>query len=200
VTQSQSHPNIKTCAIRTNGVIGNHDANIFPLFAQLPRRINVGPGTNLYDFTGVDNLALAHVLAAENLLTSATANGKAFFVTDAHPRPMRKVLEMVWAELDNHESDDEVIIQDSASNRYPFWIIPVWFIRGAVGVTNLLLRAIGLELPLSVGEIDDGVAQRYFNNTRARDILGYSPSIPLEQSIKDACNSYKKRLAVGAAS
>jgi sterol-4alpha-carboxylate 3-dehydrogenase (decarboxylating) len=191
---SHSSSPIKTCAIRTHGVIGNHDNNIVPLFAQLPRRINVGPGTNLYDFTGVDNLALAHVLAVENLLGSATANGKAFFVTDAHPRPMRQVLEMVWTELDSSERVKKAQGIASAEDRYPFWIVPVWFVRGVAMSTNFLFRAVGKGGLLSVGELNDGICQRYFNNTRAKEILGYVPSVPLEQSIKDACNSYKERL------
>jgi sterol-4alpha-carboxylate 3-dehydrogenase (decarboxylating) len=195
---SRSQSSIKTCAIRTHGVIGKHDNNIVPLFAQLPRRINIGPGTNLYDFTGVDNLALAHVLAVENLLGSATANGKAFFVTDAHPRPMRQVLEMVWTELDSSERVKKAQSMASAEDHYPFWIIPVWFVRGVAMSTNFLLRALGKDGLLSVGEINDGICQRYFNNTRAKEILGYVPSVPLEQSIKDACNSYKERLGVAS--
>lgn len=98
---SDEHP-FKTCAIRTHGVIGTNDNNIIPLLVSTPRHISLGAGKNQFDFTGADNVALAHVLALENLLLShePSAHGRAFFVTDGRPLPMRDVQEMIWQEFD----------------------------------------------------------------------------------------------------
>jgi len=192
---SSIHPQIKTCALRTQAVIGKHDKNLVPLFAKLPRGINIGPGTNLYDFTGADNIALAHVLAVENLLGPSITNGKAIFVTDGQPRPMRQVIEMVWAELDKANGDS--VAQNFTKHRYPYWTIPVWLIYGVLYFVIPFLRLVGMKSPISLNEIGDGVSQRYFDNTRAKEILGYVPVVPLEQSIRDACNSYIKGTSVG---
>jgi sterol-4alpha-carboxylate 3-dehydrogenase (decarboxylating) len=182
---------MKACAIRTNGVIGANDQNIIPLVAKVPRGINIGPGTNLADFTGVGNVALGHVLAVENLLASGTANGLAFYITDGHPRTMRQVLEMIWTELDNNdEANPDSYV---AVRQYPHWVIPVWLICTALRVINMIARLIGKNGPLTINEIGDGASQRYFDITRSREILGYVPVVPLEQSVRDACRSYKKR-------
>ena len=181
---------IKTCAIRTHGVIGKQDKNIVPLFATVPRGINIGPGTNLYDFTGAENVALAHVLAVESLLGHASANGRAFYVTDGRPKPMRQVMEMVWTELDKEDAEDEP--QNLTNPRYPFRKIPIWLIYGILWFVNLVFRIIGKTTPISLKEIGDGVSQRYFDISVAKEILKYDPPVPLEQSIRDACHSYKK--------
>ncbi|KAK9234086.1 hypothetical protein V1525DRAFT_414178 [Lipomyces kononenkoae] len=65
-------------------------------------------GSNLYDFTYAPNLARAHVLAAENLLSITPAEasnplsaaGKSFFVTNAEPMPFGTFTEMLWAAFD----------------------------------------------------------------------------------------------------
>lgn len=188
---SPSHSQIKTCALRTHAIIGKHDKNLVPFFARVPRGISIGPGTNLYDFTGVENFALAHVLAVDNLLGPSTANGKAFNITDCQPRPMRQVMEMIWAELDKESSDNAA--QESTKHRYPYWTVPVWLVCGLLWFVNLLFRLVGKKGPISLEMIGDGLAQRYFDNTRAKEVLGYVPHVPLEQSIRDACDSYKKR-------
>ena len=63
----------------------------------------VGDNSNLWDFTYVDNLAQAHVLAAENLLTPETevehetAAGQAFMITNGQPVYFWDFARACWA-------------------------------------------------------------------------------------------------------
>ena len=63
----------------------------------------VGDNTNLWDFTYVDNVVYAHILAAENLLIpkdkleSGGAAGEAFFITNGQPVYFWDFARGVWA-------------------------------------------------------------------------------------------------------
>lgn len=80
--------NLKTLAIRPHLVWGPGDTQIIPRLLQRGRdgdlRI-VGSGRNKVDITYVDNVAHAHILAAENLENSASAAGEAFFISQGQP-------------------------------------------------------------------------------------------------------------------
>jgi sterol-4alpha-carboxylate 3-dehydrogenase (decarboxylating) len=214
---ADNHP-FKTCAIRTHAVIGTHDHNLVPRMATVPRNINIGQGQNLYDFTGVDNLALAHVLAIENLLgislsdwseasTSISpkgANRKAFFVTNDDPRPFRSLLELIWTELDRQgrlqkqaaQNPESVIPPTESEPDYKFTAIPVnvvyFFVWLATGISQVFRTD---PLGLTLEELGDSVSHRYFSNARAKEILGYAPIKSLEESIQEGCASYIARVA-----
>ena len=79
---------LKTCAIRPHLVWGPGDPHLIPRIVQRGRRGQlkiVGNGSNLVDISYIDNVAHAHVLAAENLNSSATAAGNAYFISQGEP-------------------------------------------------------------------------------------------------------------------
>ncbi|KAB8268545.1 hypothetical protein BDV30DRAFT_230606 [Aspergillus minisclerotigenes] len=57
----------------------------------------VGDGPNLWDVTYVTNVADAHVLAAENLMSSRTAAGEVFFTQNNEPITFRDFCLAIWA-------------------------------------------------------------------------------------------------------
>ena len=79
---------LATCAIRPHLVWGPGDPHLVPRLLERGRAgllKRVGDGTNLVDISYVDNVAYAHLLAAENLSARKTANGKAYFVSQDEP-------------------------------------------------------------------------------------------------------------------
>jgi sterol-4alpha-carboxylate 3-dehydrogenase (decarboxylating) len=148
-----------------------------------PRKISLGSGKNLYDFTSADNVGLAHVLAMDNLLGLASpnkdlegresANRLAFFITDGNPKPFRELQEMIWRVADNDP--------DKTYGKYT--VIPVWLFKA-------ILRFAGLfgKTAISPDEVGDAVAMRYFDISEARRVLGYTPerNKGLEESMRDA--------------
>jgi nucleoside-diphosphate-sugar epimerase len=79
---------IRTTAIRPHLVWGPGDTNLIPRLMARGRAGElkiVGNGTNLVDISYIDNVIYAHLLAAENLATSATAAGRSFFIGQQEP-------------------------------------------------------------------------------------------------------------------
>jgi sterol-4alpha-carboxylate 3-dehydrogenase (decarboxylating) len=59
----------------------------------------IGDNTNLFDWTYVDNVVHAHVLAADKLGTSRDVAGQVFHITNGEPLPFWDFPRMVWSRL-----------------------------------------------------------------------------------------------------
>lgn len=85
---SANSATLRTVALRPHLIFGPGDPHLFPrIIARAKQRklVQVGPGTNLVDISFVDNAAAAHVLALENLTTTATCAGKTYFISQGEP-------------------------------------------------------------------------------------------------------------------
>lgn len=79
---------LKTCAIRPHLVWGPGDPHLIPRLVARGKAGKlkiVGEGSNLVDISYIDNVAEAHILAAENLNSTATAAGNAYFISQGEP-------------------------------------------------------------------------------------------------------------------
>ena len=79
---------LKTCALRPHLVYGPGDPHLIPRLVERGKKRQlkiVGSGRNLVDISYIDNVADAHVLAAENLNSTATAAGNAYFISQGEP-------------------------------------------------------------------------------------------------------------------
>jgi len=173
-----STEHFRTVAIRTHGVFSAYDTNILPLLISAPRSIHLGPGTNLYDFTYAPNLAQAHILAATNLLSFHTSSpssvaGQAFFVTNAEPIPFREFVSKIWEEYDGEKSRRGVTVPVGLAK------VLVW-----IGEKIALLR--GEKPLLTIKTLGDSVSERWFDNGKAREFLGYVPVVGLSEGVKRA--------------
>jgi sterol-4alpha-carboxylate 3-dehydrogenase (decarboxylating) len=156
-----------------------------------PRNLHLGPGTNLYDFTYAPNVALAHILAAKNLLSIAPAEasnpssaaGKAFFITNCEPVPFRSFLEMVWAAFPLRKNGEE---KQSKGFTLPtrVAVVLIWISQKVAEIAR--------KKPfLTMNGLGDSLSQRWFDNTAAKSVLGYFPTVTLEQGLGEAAASLK---------
>jgi len=79
---------LNTCAIRPHLVWGPGDPHLIPRLLERGREgelKKVGNCKNLVDISYVENVAAAHIQAARNLESSATAAGKAYFISQGKP-------------------------------------------------------------------------------------------------------------------
>ena len=87
-------------ALRPRLIWGPGDAQILPRLVERSRagrlRI-VGSGDNLVDTTYIDNAAQAHFDAFEHLRPGAACAGKAYFISNGEPKPMRELLNALLA-------------------------------------------------------------------------------------------------------
>ncbi len=91
---------LAVAALRPHLIWGPGDPHLVPRILDRARRGKlklVGSGENRVDSVYIDNAAEAHVLAAEALQPGAACAGKAYFITNGEPLPMRELLNKILA-------------------------------------------------------------------------------------------------------
>jgi len=141
----------------------------------------VGDGMNMWDTVYVGNVADAHVLALENLLSEhPTAAGEAFFIQNNEPTSFREFCLQVWKSYNGHT---------------PPFTVPIP--AGLAWALGLLMETLTYfsktPATLSRGSVNDATAIRYANGEKAKRILGYEPRVGMEEGIKRACKEYQER-------
>ena len=125
----------------------------------------------------VDNVADAHVLAVENLLSSKTAAGEAFFLSNAEPIPFRDICLGVWAHF-GHIPRFQVHI-------------PLSIAVFAGYMNEWLSWFTAKPTTFSSGSVLDASTTRYFSGIKARAILGFSPRVGIDEGIRITCEVSK---------
>jgi nucleoside-diphosphate-sugar epimerase len=175
---------LRTTSIRPHVIFGPGDQRFLPAVLTRARagklKFGVGWATKLSDFTYVDNLVDALLLADEALATDkAGVGGESFFVTNGEPRPFFDFVGQVLARLE----------LPAIKGKVPY---PVAYSVAAISET--WNRMMGRE---KLGE-EDGISRfavrymcthHYFSIDRARDRLGYVPKVSLDEGIERTCQA-----------
>lgn len=163
-----------TCALRPSVILGEEDYQLIPTLhaciAKGETPFRIGTGDNLYDFTSVANVADAHVLAVENLLSTCEASGQAILISNGQPVPFRDFCLAVWGAF-GHTPPFTVGIPG-----------PVAWFAGLMSECYTWLS--GTPATLSRGSVNDALGIRYANITKAREILGYQPRVDLADAVR----------------
>jgi nucleoside-diphosphate-sugar epimerase len=88
-------PELLTVALRPHLIWGPGDTNLIPTIVDRARAGQlrlVGDGSNLIDTVYIDNAVDAHLLAAERLGPESACAGRAYFITNDDPRPIREII------------------------------------------------------------------------------------------------------------
>ena len=86
---------LATVSLRPRLIWGPEDTNLVPQLVARARAGKlrfVGDGSNLVDTTYIDNVVDAHMLAADRLQPGAACAGRAYFISNGEPWPMKKVI------------------------------------------------------------------------------------------------------------
>ncbi|KAK1069778.1 hypothetical protein LTR74_004657 [Friedmanniomyces endolithicus] len=177
------------CALRPCTIIGPTDTAVISRFHEVitngETNFIVGDGNNLYDFMYIDNAVLAHILAVENLLTTQTAAGHAFFISNQEPVYFWDFLIYVWAQFD-HVPKYRMHIPETLA----------W---GVASVLEWKTWLTGTASALDRGSVRDGARSLFANNDKAKTILGYEPKVGLSEGVQLTCRGYKEYLATKTA-
>ncbi|KAI4152788.1 MAG: hypothetical protein LQ340_002709 [Diploschistes diacapsis] len=178
-----------TTALRPCVLFGPDDYQLIPsvhaCIAKHEMPYIIGDGLNFWDITDVRNVGHAHVLAAENLLSSnPTAAGEAFFIANGCPIPFRDFCRQVWKNFGAYPTVEVHV--------------PVGLASLVAGVTHFVGMLLGMRPTLSPGSVADACAVRYCSEKKANNILGYEPIVGLEEGLWESCEAYKRRLRDGA--
>jgi nucleoside-diphosphate-sugar epimerase len=88
-------PELSTIALRPHLIWGPGDTTLVPTIVERARSGQlrlVGDGSNLIDTVYIDNAVDAHLLAAEKLAPDSDCAGRAYFITNDDPRPIREII------------------------------------------------------------------------------------------------------------
>jgi nucleoside-diphosphate-sugar epimerase len=158
---------LRTAALRPHLVWGPGDTQIIPRLLQRGRQGRlriVGSGCNRVDISYIDNVADAHLLAAENLAGPATASGQAFFISQGEPVVLWEWINALFARVDVPQVTRRVPLSRARKAGH---LLELFF---------SLLR-LGGEPPMTRFLAEQLARSHWFSIAKARILLGYSPRV-----------------------
>ncbi|TYG77894.1 hypothetical protein ES288_D02G012400v1 [Gossypium darwinii] len=175
---------LQTCVLRPSNVFGPGETQFVPLLANLAKfglaKFITGSGGNMSDFTYVENVAHAHICAAETMDSwVVSVAGKAFFITNLEPI-------MFWEFIS--------LILEGLGYQRPFIKVPTWMVSYVVILSQYIHDKLGYRMyKYSVSPhyiVQLASCNRTFDCSAAQKHLGYSLVVSLEDGIKSTVASF----------
>ncbi|KAI1447966.1 NAD(P)-binding protein [Annulohypoxylon stygium] len=175
-----------TAAIRPSGIFGEGDMQLVyhavNIFREGKDKIQVGLNENLFDFTYVENVAHAHLLAARALLVTHASttepldyekvDGEAFIITNDSPVYFWDLMRAIWREAGSQKGTDHVWVMSRDVGLLLGFLSEVFF--GIIRKTPTFNRQ----------RIVFASMTRYYDITKAKRRLGYRPLVSLSDGVK----------------
>lgn len=180
---SADSPELSTCALRPHLIWGPGDPHLLPRLLESGRKRRlkrVGEGANLVDISYIDNVADAHIRAAENLAGEGTAKGKAYFISQGAPVNLWQWIDDLFERMDIPRIDSAVSFKTASR------------LGLMLEATYGLLR-LNKEPRMTRFLAEQLAKSHYFSITAARTDLGYSPAVSVEEGLQRTVEWLKSR-------
>lgn len=171
---------LATVALRPHVVFGPHDTRFLPAVLKHAKagrlKVQVGRGTWLSDYTYVENLVDALLLAGERLAPGAEISGKAYFVTNGEPMPFWDFVSRVLERMSLPPIRGKVphqLVYAIAALKEGFEALRGGEVSPEDGLTRFAIRYM--------------CTHHYFSIERARRELGYEPRVSVAEGIERTC-------------
>jgi len=180
-------PELATVALRPHLIWGPGDTNLVPQLLSRARAGElrfVGDGSNLVDTIYIDNAAGAHLLAADNLEPGAACAGKAYFISNGDPWPLKKIVNGILAAGGLPPAERTVPLRAAlvagAVFEYLYRIFPT---GGGPRMTPFVAR--------------NFATPHWFDISAARRDLGYEPEVSIEEGLRRLAVSIREADVAG---
>lgn len=165
---SANRPGFSTCSLRSAGIFGPFDQHRLPVVLDYARRngfIPLGDGRGRFSHVFVENLAHAHVLAAEALREESNVAGNKYFITDHEPTNFADFVEPYLA-----------AVGIPRRRALPEWIaLPVALaVEGGYGLFGRWIRTSPVLTRYTVAAV---CRDFWFNHEAATRDFGYRPIV-----------------------
>lgn len=176
---------LSTCALRPHIIFGPRDVNFLAKIIDRGRRGEIthviGEGTNVTDFTYIDNVVHAHLLAAERLGPGSACSGQAYFITNGEPRRFWDVVNRLLEDSGCAGPTKNVSFRTAYYFSYLMekirWFFGKWcLLKPTISRHTLCLFALNY----------------WFNHSKATRDIGYKPIVTLEQGIQRCLRSLRQ--------
>lgn len=164
---------LATVALRPHLIWGPGDTQLVPRIIERARRGRlrfVGSGDNVIDSTYIDNAATAHLLAADRLYPGAAISGRAFFLSQGEPLPVRELVNRILAAAG----------LEPVTATVPF---PVAYALGGLCELAVALSQSQAEPPMTRFLARQLATSHWFDISAARRDLGYEPTVTLDEGL-----------------
>ena len=133
----------------------------------------IGSGGVFYHLTHVEDVARGFIRAAE---LGAGVNGEAFILAGARYTTVKELI---------------ALIADKAGVAPPWLRLPAGPLYAAAAVCEDVCRPLGIEPPLHRRRLDFFLKDRAFTIDKARDVLGWEPTVELDAGIAETLEWYR---------
>jgi 2-alkyl-3-oxoalkanoate reductase len=174
VLESNGVDGLLSCALRPHLIWGPRDRHLIPRLlrrARAGRLRRVGDGRNLIDIAYVENVATAHLQAADALRPGSPVAGQAYFISQGEPV-------CCWQWIDQLLALAGVAPVQKAMSWRSAWVM------GAVMEAIYALLRLQREPPMTRFLAAQLSASHYFDISRARRDFGYEPKISTAEGIR----------------
>jgi nucleoside-diphosphate-sugar epimerase len=165
---------LATVCLRPHIIWGPGDNQLFPRLAErhLAHRLRlIGSGDNLVDTTFVDNAARAHIDAASRLEPGAPPAGRAYFISQGDPRPIRDVINLIFKAADLPPLRKTIPL--------PMAYCAAWVLEN-----SYRLLGIKSEPAITRFSVLEMGRHHYFDISAARRDLGYEPVVSIDEGME----------------
>jgi len=186
VLEANGKNGLMTCAIRACGLFGPHDVQGWPGFMEAGKAgksvVQIGDGSNLFDWTYVENTAYGHVLAADKMVPGSTVCGQAYLITNDNPIPFWDMARFVYKNFGFPEP------------KYKIPYIIMWYfaviLSWIVWILSPLVKIKPTFTPIRVANA--GVT-RTFCIDKAKKDLGYKPLVSMQDGLTKTLQHFKEK-------
>lgn len=176
-------PALATVALRPRLIWGPGDNQLLPRLverAQAGRLRFVGDGRNRIDTTYIDNAADAHFKAFEHLALGAPCAGRAYFISNGEPMPVRDILNGLLAAAGAPAVEATV----------PFRVA---YAIGAVSETLWPLLRLRGEPPLTRFLAEQLSTTHWYDMAPATRDFGYVPRVSIAEGLERLGRAWRER-------
>ncbi|KAH6837097.1 3beta-hydroxysteroid-dehydrogenase/decarboxylase isoform 2 [Perilla frutescens var. hirtella] len=188
VIKSNGSNGLLTCCIRPSSIFGPGDKLLVPSLVSAARsgksKFIIGDGNNMYDFTYVENVAHAHICAERALASEGAvadkAAGQAYFITNGEQIKFWEFISLILEGLGYERPKIKIPA---------FVMMPI---AHMVEFTYKIFAPYGMKVPqLIPSRIRLLSLSRTFDCSKANELLGYTPIVPLQEGIRRTIDSYQ---------
>lgn len=167
-------PALATVALRPRLIWGPGDTQLLPRLverAKAGRLRFIGDGNNRMDCTYIDNVVDAHLLALARIEPGAACAGKAYFISNGEPWPIRDIVNGLLA------AADAPLVKKSL----PF---PLAYAIGVVCEGIWRIGHLGGEPPMTRFLAEQLSTEHWYDCSQAQRDFGYTPAISMDEGLR----------------
>jgi len=182
---SRNIDGLATISLRPHVIFGPGDVRFLPSVVKNAKegklKFQIGRGAWMSDYTYIDNLVDACLLADERLHNQSPISGQAYFITNGEPMPFWDFVRSIVKQLDLPPMSETPLPHQPV---LAFAYLREWYDTYVRGGT------IGVEDGFTPFAISYMCTHHYFSIERARNELGYQPKVSVAEGLERTCRAY----------